>query len=341
VIDVTRDTVPYGRLLDTIPVGGRNGPHHTEHELAADRMLFANGFATGQTFIFDVTGGAQVRLAGQLGQQGEYGHPHSFVRLPNGNVLGTFQMRHTDTGMLPGGLVEMTNAGAVVRSSPAMGPGVPLGLRPYSAAIVPSLDRIVTSTTDMDAENPYKANQVQIWRLSDLSLLHTITLPHGPRGNEADFTAEPRLLPDGRTVMLSTFNCGLYLLEGLDTDAPSGRLVATLPIKPRTDCAIPVVAGRYWITTVTALPAVVSLDITDPSNPREASRLMFPEGAEPHWLAMEPGTKRLVLTGYGSLKGKVTMLTFDSATGRLGLDSLFRTLTLPGRSAPHGAVFSK
>jgi hypothetical protein len=288
-----------------------------------------------------VSGGARVRLVGQFGAHGEYGHPHSFLRLPNGNLLGTFQMRHTDTGMLPGGLVEMTPGGEMVRSSPAMGPGVPLGLRPYSAAIVPSLDRIVTSTTDMDSDNPYKANQLQIWRLSDLALLHTITLPHGPRGNEADYTAEPRLLPDGRTVMVSTFNCGLYLLEGLDGNSPSGKFVASFPLEPDMYCAIPVVAGRYWITTVPAYPAVVSLDITDPSRPHEAARVMLQPGDVPHWIAMEPGTRRLVLTGYGNLEGKVMMLTFDSTTGKLGVDSLFRTITLPGSSAPHGAVFSK
>ena len=358
VLDVRPDTGRYGALVGTVPVPGRvNGPHHSEHELAADDQLFVNGFASGRTFIFDVRDGANVRLMGEFGEQGEYGHPHSYLRLPNGNVLGTFQMKHTDTGMLPGGLVEMTPAGAMVRSSSAMGPGVPLGLRPYSGAIVPALDRIVTSTTDMDPENPYKANQVQIWRLSDFALLHTITLPQGPRGGEADFTAEPRVLADGRTVMVSTFNCGLYLLEGLESDTPSGRLVASFPIKRGTDCAIPVVSGRYWITTVTAYPAVVSLDISDPANPREASRLMFAEGEEPHWIAMEPNTSRLVLTGGGALRHRITMIRFDSATGALSLDTLFRE---PGATAPgflmqgrtwphggtgpgraHGAVFSR
>jgi len=358
VLDVRPGTGRYGALIGTVPVPGRsNGPHHTEHELAADGVLFANGFGTGKTFIFDVREGASVKLAGEFGEQDGYGHPHSFLRLPNGNVLGTFQMRHTDSGMRPGGLVEMTTAGALVRSSSAMGPGVPLGLRPYSGQIVPALDRIVTSTTDMDEANPYKANQLQIWRLSDLALLHTITLPQGPRGNEADFTAEPRLLADGRTLLVSTFNCGLYLLEGLDGDAPTGRLVSSFPLAPGTDCAIPVVAGRYWVTTVTAIPAVVSLDISDPANPREASRLVFDSGAKPHWLGLEPNTRRLALTGGGTLRRRVVMIRFDSATGVLSLDSLFREpgatqpgfvmdsrtwphgSTAPGRA--HGAVFSR
>ena len=46
----------YGRLVTTVPVPGRsNVPHHTEHAVAADDRLFANGFGSGQTFIFDLT----------------------------------------------------------------------------------------------------------------------------------------------------------------------------------------------------------------------------------------------------------------------------------------------
>lgn len=346
VLDVrASDTSRYGTVLTTLPVPGfRNGPHHTEHQLAADGQLFANGFGSGKTFIFDVRDGAKPRIAAEFGEQAGYGHPHSFLRLPNGNVLSTFQMHHGASGLTPGGLVEMTPAGAVVRSSSAMAPDVPSGLRPYSGAIVPALDRIVTTTTDMDPKNPYKANQLQIWRLSTLELLHTITLPHGPLGDEGNFTAEPRLLPDGRTVLVSTFNCGLYLLEGLEGDAPAGRLVASFPRGGGGDCAIPVVSGRYLLITVPSIPAVVSLDVSDPSKPREASRLTLGAGDVPHWIALEPSTKRLVITGYEKLKGRVLLATFDSATGALSLDARFGDpgselpgLTLAGR--PHGAVF--
>ena len=356
VLDVRPDTGRYGAVVGSVPVGSAgNNPHHSEHELAADRQLFVNGFGSGKSFIFDLRDGARPRLVGEFAGQEGYSHPHSFLRLPNGNVLATFQMRHDASGMTPGGLVEMTPAGAVVRSSSAAGPGVPDGVRPYSGAIVSALDRIVTSTTDME-ENPYRGNQVQIWRLSNLELLHTITLPAGPLGDEGDLTAEPRLLADGRTVMVSTFNCGLYLLDGVEGPAPSGRLVATLPRARGSSCAIPVVSGRYWITTVPAVPAVVSLDISDPANPREVSRLALSLEDEPHWIALEPNTRRLAITGYGKLATRVLLATFDSATGALALDHRFRApgaaspgldltgpwphgATAPG--SPHGAVFSR
>jgi hypothetical protein len=330
-------------------------PHHTEHEMPADRRLFANGFSAGRTWIFNLDDPERPRIAGEFGDIDGYSHPHSYLRLPNGNVLATFQMRHGADGMTPGAVVEMTPAGERVRTSGADSPGLDPNTRVYSAGVVPALDRIVTTTTDMH-EDYQASNQLQIWRLSGLSLLHTITLPAGPRGDEAGLTAEPRVLADGRTVLVSTFNCGLYLMEGLETDSPSARLVASFPRKDRTYCAIPVVARNYYLVTVPAWSAIVSLDISDPENPREVSRLTLAEDDVPHWISISPDQRRVVLTGYGTLRNRVIIAGFDPDTGRLWTDERFREAGASepgyrmegkewphgGRSAgiPHGAVFS-
>jgi hypothetical protein len=357
VLDVTEDSVPYGRLVTTVPVPGRaNRPHHTEHEMPQDGRLFANGFASGQSFIFDVSDPSAPRIDGQFGDVDGYSHPHSFLRLPNGNVLGTFQMRHDASGMTPGGLVELTPRGERVRSASANARGLDPATRVYSAGVVSALDRIVTTTSDMtgDAE---ASRQLQLWRLSDLTLLHTITLPHGPRGNEALLTAEPRVLRDGRTVLVSTFNCGLYLLEGLEGDAPRGRLVASFPQKEDEYCAIPVIAGDYYLVTVPAWSAVVSLDVSDPAAPREVSRVAFGPDDVPHWIALSPDQRRVVVTGYEGLQHRVELLTFDPATGAVARDARFREAGATdagfrfdnkawphggnAKGVPHGAVFGR
>jgi hypothetical protein len=359
VLDITDtgDSARYGRLVTTLPVPGLgNGPHHTEHEMATDRQLFANGFGSGQTFIFDLKDPANPRLTGQFGDIAGYSHPHSFLRLPDGHLLATFQMRHEAAGMAPGGLVELTPDGKPVRSRSANAPGLDPATRVYSAGIVPVLDRIVTTTTDMHADSP-ASRQLQIWRLSDLTLLHTITLPNGPRGDESTLTAEPRILADGRTVLVSTFACGLYLMEGLDGPSPSARLVASFPRKERTYCAIPVIAGNYYLVTVPAWSAVVSLDISDPSAPREVSRVTLGADDVPHWIAMSEDRRRVVITGFGAMKNRVVIARFDSATGRVALDERFREegASAPGfrmddkawphggnaKGIPHGAVFSR
>lgn len=357
VLDVTEHSPRYGRLVTTLAVPGReNRPHHTEHEMPADRQLFANGFGSGETFIFDLTNPARPRLAGQFGSVEGYTHPHSFLRLPGGNVLATFQMRHTATGMTPGGLVEFTPAGVPVRSSSADGPGIDPATRVYSAGIVPALDRIVTTTSDMHEDAP-ASRQLQIWRLSDLALLHTITLPDGPLGGESELTAEPRVLSDGKTVLVSTFNCGLYLIEGLAGETPSGRMVSTFPRKAGTNCAVPVVAGHYYLVTVPAWNAVVSLDITDPAAPHEVSRVTLGPDDVPHWISISEDHRRVVITGYAALKNRIIIAHFDPATGQLAVDERFREegAAEPGfrmtdktwphggtaSGIPHGAVFSR
>ena len=357
VLDVTEDATRYGRLVTTLPVPGlHNLPHHTEHEMPADRQLFANGYDAGQTFIFDLRDPAHPRLAGQFGDLEGYSHPHSFLRLPNGNVLATFQMRHDAGGMRPGGLVELTPAGELVRSSSADAPGLDPATRVYSAGIVSALDRIVTTTTDMDGDAP-ASRQLQIWRLSDLALLHTITLPDGPDGGESMLTAEPRVMADGRTVLVSTFSCSLYLMEGLETEAPSARLVATFPRKPDTFCAIPAIVGNYYLVTVPAWSAVVSLDISDPAAPREVSRLTLEPDDVPHWISVSPDGRRVAITGYGALQHRLLIARFDPESGELTLDDRFREegADEPGfrmddetwphggqaKGIPHGAVFSR
>lgn len=346
----------YGTLVTTLPVPGRgNRTHHTEHVMSADRQLFANGYGSGQSFVFDLSNPSAPRLATQFGDVRALMHPHSFWRLANGNVLATFQMQHDSLGIAPGGLVELTPRGEPVRSASTNHPGVDRRIRPYSAALLEGLDLAVVTTTDMDNRDTTRA--VQLWRLSDLSLQRTIQLPNGPRGDEGYRSAEPRVLSDGKTVLVSTFNCGLYLLNDIASATPSARLVASFPRKAGTYCAVPIVVGNYYLITVPAWSAVVSLDVSDPAQPREVSRVTLGADDVPHWIGIEPNNQRVVITGYQALRTRILIARFDETTGRLRLDERFRAagstepglrmegVTWPhggsGAAIPHGAVFSR
>lgn len=346
----------YGDLVTTLPVPGRgHRTHHTEHDMPADGQLFANEYGTGQTFIFDLSNPAAPRLARQFGEVGALMHPHSFWRLPNGNVLATFQMQHDAEGMAPGGLAELTPRGELVRAASAATPGTDRRIRPYSAAILPDIDRVVVTTTDMDNRDTTRA--LQFWRLSDLSILTTIELPNGPRGDEGYRSAEPRVLRDGTTMLVSTFNCGIYLLSDIAGATPSARLVASFPRVPGTSCAVPVVAGNYYLVPVPAWNAVVSMDVSDPTRPREVSRITLGSGDVPHWIGVEPNLERVVITGYRAMRTRILIARFDTTTGTLALDPRFRMegstepgirmegVTWPhggtGAAVPHGAVFSR
>ena len=354
VIDLDRRSATFASVVATAPTGVRNGrSHHTEHVMPAGNILFANGFGAGQTWLFDLTRPRTPTIRASFTNAGAMMHPHSFVRLPNNNVLATFQMTGHGNDA-PGGLAEIDNRGKIVRTSPLTGLPKDEFVRPYSLAVVPALDRIVTTSSDMDEKGV--ARTVQIWRSSDLKYLSTVILPPGPRDKVNLDPAEPRLLADGKTVMVSTFNCGLFLLDGIDGTAPSARLVHDF-VGPGY-CAIPVVAGHYWVQTDPGLPGLVSLDIADPIRPRVVDRLVLGKDEQPHWISLAPDGRRIIISGGDkALKARLLMATIDPNTGKLSLDPTFRQkgAALPGidfdrpawphgdsgKAIPHGAVFSR
>jgi len=201
----------------------------------------------------------------------------------------------------------------------------------------------------------------QVWRLSDLALLKTVRLPEGPLGYEHRDPAEVRLLPDSTTAIMTTFTCAMYLLHDLETDEPWAELVHVLPWDAYPNqCGIPLTRGRYWVQTYAYgdSSALISMDIADPANPVEMDRLTLDETWAPHWISMEPEGDRIVVTSAeGSTLYRVLIVRLDPESGRLALDSTFRSpgAVLPGvnfdradwphgeagTARPHGAVFSR
>jgi hypothetical protein len=118
--------------------------------MPASGMLFANDHDVGRTFIFDVNDALHPKVVTSFTDMAGSMHPHSFVRLPNGNVIATFQHAQglRDTGKLgaTGGLVEIDDRGNVVRSASTADPAFPAALlMPYGVAVLPDQDRIVQS----------------------------------------------------------------------------------------------------------------------------------------------------------------------------------------------------
>jgi hypothetical protein len=319
--------------------------------MPAGDKLFVNGFRSGRSWVIDVGDPLHPTVASEFTGAGPYTSPHSFERTPEGTVLATFQNRGPGN-QLPGGLVELDSLGNYLRGSDATDPIDP-ELRPYSLAISPTLDRVVTTTSDMRPGN--KASSIQVWRLSDLELLQTVMLPPGPKGDEHVYPAEPRFLADGRTLIVTTFNCGIYLVQGVETDDPQIQHTYTLP-RENEECSLPVLAGRYWVQTVDHSHSIVVFDMTDPAEPVIVDELTFDGLTEPHWISLEPGGNRIVLTGYKDMSGYVMLLRIDPATGKLsvikgfGESGVFPGVNMnqsdwphgaTGRAVPHGAVFSR
>ncbi|MGE0460111.1 MAG: hypothetical protein AB7Q16_01960 [Vicinamibacterales bacterium] len=383
VIDATPSSAGYGTIITSLPTGvAGTHPHHTEHEMPANAHLLANGFHAGRTWLFDLSSPREPRILASFADVGEFTHPHTFIRLANGNVLATFQYstsptapdhatthdappgsaepgreKATTSDPITGGLVEMDERGTLIRSASASDPAIAdRALYPYSVLPLPAFDVAVSTTTDMNAENLTATSEwVQFWRLSDLTLLRTMALPPGPRGTEHQYSGEPRLLADGKSVYVHTFNCGLYLLRDVDRPEPRATFVWSFQGK---DCGVPVLTGHYWLQTVPEAHALVALDIADPEHPRQVSTVSFGDDEMPHWAAIDPAGRRVVVNSAGSGTGnRLFVVNLDPATGGLSIDGRFRDpgATRPGISltgarfphgftgtaVPHGTVFSR
>jgi hypothetical protein len=331
----------FGKLVAMLPAGDAARAHHTNYAEPPDAMLYANDWLGNRTYVFDLHDPVHPRLARQFGSVGALGYPHSFVHLPDGNTLATFQYSG-GFNHAAGGLVEFNAQGKVVKTASAIAPGRP-GVRPYSIAIVPKLDRAVTSSADMMGAQVSRV--AQVWRLSDLELIATMPLPPPPDWyyDTAADSSEPQLLADRRTVLVPTFNCGLFVVRNLVSDHPTLQHVYDLGYRT---CEVPVVVGDFLVMAAQSGHAIVSLDVRDPEHPHEVSRILLPPDEYPHWLAVEPGGDRLVITGYGGLATKARFATIDRHTGKLTLESrtIDFTRTWPdgweGGAIPHGAVFS-
>lgn len=372
VIDADPASPRYGSVVASVPTGMKSAhPHHTEQEMGPNGHLLANGFHAGRTWLFNLSDPLHPAIETSFGDVGGYSYPHTYVRLANGNVLATFQRSGEPSGMdgmshdmprMPGvhetgALVEMDERGTLIRAASARDTTISdRRVYPYSVLPIPKLDVVISTTTDMDEHDSLAtAEWVQLWRLSDLKLQRSIPLAPGPRGNENRFTGEPRLLADGKSVYIHTFNCGLYLLRDVNTPRPSATLVSTFP---DANCGVPILAGKYWIEPVPSTHSVVSLDVSDPEHPRQVSSVSVGNDDTPHWLAIDSSGRRLVLDSGGNSPGnRIYIIDLDPATGALKLDERFRDVgaTSPGisldgkawphgyrgRANPHGAVFSR
>ena len=358
VIDADPSSATYGHLLSTLATDQRTvRVHHTEYVMPASGMLFANDHDAGRTFIFDVRNPLQPKIVTSFTDMGGYMHPHSFVRLPNGHVLATFQhQHHADTAAgagKTGGLVEIDDHGTLVRAASNADPAFASALlMPYGLVVLPGIDRIVSTNSSMHDPDLFSGVTYQVWRLSDLKLLKTANFEVGPEHYAHISPEEPRQGPDG-SVFVQTLGCGLERITAIDTMEPQSKLVHVFP---GNWCGVPTVIDHYLVQSVPAVHGFVVLDIAVPDKPVEVSRLSLSDRYFSHWTAWDAKTERLVATAVATPQDRTYLLKFDRSRGVLSVDENFRDIDgLPGFSfserdwphgwrgvgTPHGAVFSR
>jgi 56kDa selenium binding protein (SBP56) len=358
VINADPSSSTYGGLVTTLATDQQTKlVHHTEYSMPESGMLFANDHDAGRTFIFDVRDPLHPKIAASFTDMAGYMHPHSYARLPNGHVLATFQHSHhemkADSRGKSGGLVEIDDAGKVIRSVSSADPAFPKALlTPYSLVIVPELDRVVSTNSAMDNENLFRGLTYQVWRLSDLKLLKTAYLDEGEDHYGQVSPEEPRRGPDG-SIYVQTLACGLERITGVGTSAPESQLVYLFPT---SFCGVPTIVGHYLVQSVAYLHGLIVLDIANGTKPVEVSRIKFEDGFYPHWTGWDQKTGRIVVTSGGLGIARLYLLKMDEKNGALSMDEAFHDAEgnpgfnfadrdwphgWKGSGRPHGVVFSR
>ena len=358
VIDADPNSAGYGHLVTTLVTDQPTVRiHHTEYTMPASGMLFANDHDAGRTFIIDARDPRHPKVAASFSDLAGYMHPHSYVRLPNGHVLATFQHAHhaasvPGTGK-SGGLVEIDDTGQVIRSASSADPAFPDALlMPYGLVVLPDVDRVLSTNSSMHDPDLFSGVTDQVWRLSDLALLKTEYLDVGANRYAHVSPEEPRRGPDG-SVFVQTLACGLERITGIATSEPRSQLVYTFP---GNWCGVPTIVDHYLIQSVPAIHGFIVLDISNAATPVEVSRLQISDTYAPHWTGWDPRTRRLVVTSGSTPDDRTYLLTLDATTGALAVDETFRDSDgVPGFSfaerewphgwkgigMPHGAVFTR
>jgi hypothetical protein len=353
VLDADPSSGTYGTVLSALTVDSSGlMPHHTEFVLPPRGPLFANDYSGDKSFLVDFSTPGSPRFAGALASVPGGRQLHSFARLTNGHVLATVQFGDASAPGDPGGLAEFDGQGNLVRSGWSRDSAFPgARIRTYGLAVVQDADRVVTTSAPMGTEET--AHVVQVWRLSDLTLLKTLPVPEIAGDSAHRYPFEVRGLDDG-TVMMNSYNCGFFRITDLEGNPRIDR-VMTLPLPQNVGCSVPVIAGRFMVMPIAYAHRFATIDIADPAHPREVASFPTDSTFFPHWISADPGSDRLVFTGQGDGAPMVKIAHFDRSTGRLSWDAGFKDAGaatpgvsfhraswpngVKGMAMPHGALF--
>jgi len=359
VIDFDERSPRYGAVVTTVPLPGPgaagNEPHHVG--LSADgRILGCGGLLSvlkGQSeiFFFDVSDPDAPRYL-SAADPPLSAITDEFHALAGGGFLVT--MMGGPSGHHPGRIAEFDGDGNLVAEHPADPPTD--GFNPHGISVRPELNLMVTSDFVCPSTTLHAVpgdlelrGSVRVWDFKARKILRTVRLP-GPAG-----TIDVRLIPgdaQGRAFTAGMTDDALYLV-----DTRQGRARAVFDFGSIAKGGWPQLMrmtrdGRRLFISLNTAGMVAMLDTSNPEKPFLLDVLHLGKDSGPHYIALTPDEKRLVITDYflnedeaGKVhaEGDHAVHVAKVTRGRMVLDPRFRldfdTAFSTGPARPHGVAF--
>ncbi len=359
VVNFDEGSRDYGRLITTValprPHDKGNEPHHVG--LSSDGKVLACGGLLSvlksqkEVFFFDVSDPTRPTFA-SAADPPQSAITDEFYALERGGFLVT--MMGGAEGHEPGRVAEFDKDLKLVAEHPAEPPKD--GFNPHGISVRPEINLMVTSdficpssTLNVVPGDPSLRGSVRVWDFKARTILKTIPIP-GAGG-----TIDIRLIPGDPQKRGYTAGMGADALYLIDTQEGTSKAVfdfGSLSKGGWPQLMRMTRDGRRLFVSMNVAGKVVMFDTSNPSAPRILKVLELGKDSGPHYIALTPDEKRLVITDYflnedgsgkvhaeGDHKVHVAKVTRDDLVldPRFRLD--FNTAFATGPARPHGVAF--
>ena len=309
-IDVNPQSKTYGKVINTVSVGGRGEAHHMG--FTDDRKyLWAGGLDDSKIYVFDVgTNPARpklIRTITDLPERTDFIGPHTFYAMPGRVLIGTLSNNRDKGGVT--GLAVYNNKGGFVAKydipASTVG-GVKGDGYGYDVAINPAKNVMLTSSfagrenymrdlgdviKDPEAMKHF-GNTMVMWNLKTMQPSQIFSVPGAP--------LEIRwALPQGKNwaITATALTSKLWLVKQDAAGQWQAREVATIGDPAKTplpvDISIAADARGLWVNTF--MDGMTHyFDLSDPEHPKETYRLHT--GSQVNMVSQSWDGKRVYVT---------------------------------------------
>jgi selenium-binding protein 1 len=305
VVNFDEDSRDYGKVIATAPLPnpGATGNEFHHIGLSADGSVAACGgllsVLKGQKEIFfwDVSNSTAPRFITSADPPLS-AITDDFHALPEGGFLVT--MMGGAMGHAPGRVAEFDHHLNLIHEYPDSPPQN--GFNPHGIAVRSEINLMVTSdficpSTTLDAVHGglELRGSVRVWDLKRREILRTISIP------SAGGTIDVKLIPgdsEERGFTAGMIDDKLYLLNTREATARAVFDFSTIQKGGWPQLMRTTSDGRRLFISMNQAGKVVMFDISDPDQPRVLKVLDLGSNSGPHYIALTPDEKRLVISDY-------------------------------------------